>query len=48
MRVAADSYLFEMIHGELADVVGRDHVSTTESDKIAYSCDYYWITRDVG
>ena len=43
MRVAADSYLFEMIYNELADVVGRDHVSTTESDRIAYSCDYYWI-----
>jgi alkyldihydroxyacetonephosphate synthase len=32
-----------MFYTELADVVGRDNVSTSESDKLAYSCDYYWI-----
>jgi len=43
MPVAAGSYLHEMIFSELADVVGPDNVSTSQSDKIAYSCDYYWI-----
>ena len=32
-----------MFYTELADVVGRENVSTSESDKLAYSCDYYWI-----
>lgn len=32
-----------MILSELADIAGLDNVSVRESDKIAYSCDYYWI-----
>ena len=43
MSVATDSYLQEMIFSELADVVGRENISISESDKLAYSCDYYWI-----
>jgi len=43
MRVSSDSYLHEMFFSELADVVGAENVSRSESDKIAYSCDYYWI-----
>ncbi|NLE37562.1 MAG: FAD-binding oxidoreductase, partial [Pirellulaceae bacterium] len=45
MTLARDSYQYEMVHGELADVVGPEHVSTSEADKIAYSCDYYWIAE---
>jgi alkyldihydroxyacetonephosphate synthase len=43
MLLRADSYQYEMLFTELADVVGAENVSTSESDKIAYSCDYYWI-----
>ncbi|MCL4854724.1 MAG: FAD-binding oxidoreductase, partial [Bryobacteraceae bacterium] len=38
-----DSYLSEFLYTELADVVGRENVSTSEADRIAYSCDYYWV-----
>jgi alkyldihydroxyacetonephosphate synthase len=43
MPVPIDSYLNEFLYSELADVVGPENVSTSQSDKIAYSCDYYWI-----
>jgi alkyldihydroxyacetonephosphate synthase len=43
MRVPAGSYVREIIFSELADAVGPQNVSTSQSDKIAYSCDYYWI-----
>lgn len=43
MPVPTDSYLNEFLYSELADVVGAENVSTSQSDKIAYSCDYYWI-----
>jgi alkyldihydroxyacetonephosphate synthase len=37
------SYMFDMILFELADIVGRENVSTRQADKIAYSVDYYWV-----
>ncbi len=43
MPVTAGSYLFAMVLGELVDAVGSENVSIRQSDKIAYSCDYYWI-----
>lgn len=43
MPVPADSYLHEFLFSELADVVGPENVSTSQSDKIAYSCDFFWI-----
>ncbi len=43
MPVPADSYLHEFLFSELADVVGSESVSTSQSDKIAYSCDFFWI-----
>ncbi len=36
-------YLNEFLYTELADVVGPENVSTSQADKIAYSCDYYWV-----
>ncbi len=41
----ADSYLHEMIFTELADVVGPENISTSQSDKIACSTDYYWTSE---
>ena len=43
MPVPTESYLNEFLYGELVDVVGPENVSASQSDKIAYSCDYYWI-----
>ena len=34
-----------MLASELASIVGRDNVSTRETDKLVYSCDYYWVPR---
>ncbi len=43
MSVSKTSYLREMMFSELADVVGPENISTRPADKIAYSCDYYWV-----
>ena len=43
MRIATDSYQNEILYSELADVVGRENVSTSQADKIAYSCDFFWL-----
>ena len=43
MPVSTDSYMHEFLYSELADVVGPENVSTSQSDKIAYSCDFFWI-----
>ena len=34
-----------MLTSELASIVGEGNVSTKETDKLAYSCDYYWVPR---
>jgi alkyldihydroxyacetonephosphate synthase len=36
---------FDMILSELADVVGEEHVSTRDSDKLAYSTDWSWMSQ---
>ena len=43
MKLNPDSYHFEMIYSELEYVVGEKNITTKLSDKITYSCDYYWI-----
>jgi len=43
MPISPASYLFEMVFSELEDAVGAENVSTREADKLAYSCDYYWV-----
>lgn len=45
MHIENDSYQCEFLFTELAGVVGREHVSTSAADKIAYSCDYYWVAE---
>ncbi len=45
MPLRAGSYMREMVFSELAEVVGVDNVSTREADRIAYSCDYYWVSE---
>ncbi|MDR1622989.1 MAG: FAD-binding oxidoreductase [Synergistaceae bacterium] len=38
-------FMPEMIRSELEDAVGRDYVSTSFSEKLAYGTDYYWVAR---
>lgn len=45
MKLAQNTYMFDMILFELKDAVGQDHVSTRASDKEAYSVDYFWIPQ---
>ena len=33
------------IYTELADIVGRDHITTSMVDKIAYSADFSWVSE---
>lgn len=35
----------EMIRSELAEVVGEEHISTRESDKLIYSTDWSWMPQ---
>ena len=35
----------EMIRSELEEVVGSDHISTAESDKLIYSTDWFWLPQ---
>ncbi len=52
----ADSYPprtfhYEMVRSELEEIVGADHISTRPSDKLIYSCDWFWppqMWRDRG
>ncbi len=37
------TYKHSMLHGELADAVGREFVSSDASDRLGHSIDYYWI-----
>jgi alkyldihydroxyacetonephosphate synthase len=34
-----------MLTSELANIVGGENISVRETDKVAYSCDNYWIPR---
>jgi alkyldihydroxyacetonephosphate synthase len=38
-------FLMEMIRSELAEIVGLDHISTKESDKLVYSSDWAWMPQ---
>ena len=39
------NYNEEMIRSELEEIVGRDHVSTAASDRLVYSCDWFWLPQ---
>lgn len=38
-------FMYDMIRSELEDIVGREHVSTKDADKMTYGVDYFWIPR---
>ena len=39
------SFMAEMILSELEDAVGRDHVSTSQVEKLAHGVDNFWLPR---
>ncbi|MBM3705189.1 MAG: FAD-binding oxidoreductase [Actinobacteria bacterium] len=45
MRFDEDTYMYHMILHELQDILGDQGVSTSESDRVAYSVDYYWVSE---
>ena len=44
-RSDAPSFNEEMVRSELEEIVGADHVSTEESDRLVYSCDWFWLPQ---
>src|SRR5919109_3584160 len=44
-RQAAGRYHQEMVRSELEAVVGIDHVSMEEADRLIYSCDWFWANQ---
>ena len=45
VKLNNESYLFDMILFELKDIVGIENVSTSTSDKISYSVDFFWVSE---
>ena len=41
----SDQFLIEMIRSELAEIIGEEHVSVAESDKLVYSTDWSWMPQ---
>ena len=39
------AFMVDMIRSELEDAVGTKNVSISESDKLSYGVDYYWVAR---
>lgn len=39
------SFMFDMIRFELEDAVGKENVSTNQSEIHTYSVDYFWLSR---
>jgi alkyldihydroxyacetonephosphate synthase len=39
------AFMTDMIRMELEDAVGRENVSTVQSERLAYGVDYFWIGR---
>src|ERR1700704_2941992 len=38
-------YHFDMVVSELVDILGDEHVSTRETDKLVYSTDWWWVPQ---
>ncbi|MBR2434672.1 MAG: FAD-dependent oxidoreductase, partial [Lentisphaeria bacterium] len=43
MLPGKNSYMYEMIHTELLDVLGKEFVGVRDVDRFGHSVDYYWI-----
>lgn len=42
---SARGLALEMVHTELADIVGEEHVSTRATDKLVYATDWSWMSQ---
>ena len=42
---APDRLRFEMIRSELEEIVGPEHITTRDSDRLVYSCDWFWLPQ---
>ena len=40
-------FMNEFIRSELEDAVGRENVSSSRGEKLAYATDYFWVSRMV-
>ena len=40
-----DRLRFEMIRSELEEVVGPQYITTKDSDRLVYSCDWFWLPQ---
>jgi alkyldihydroxyacetonephosphate synthase len=38
-------FMGEMVRSELEDAVGRDNISVSSGEKLAYGTDYFWVSR---
>ncbi len=41
----SNGFMFEMILSEFEDIVGKEYVSISKSEKTIYGVDYFWISR---
>jgi alkyldihydroxyacetonephosphate synthase len=39
------SLQYEMIRSELEEIVGEEHISTRESDRLVYATDWFWLPQ---
>jgi alkyldihydroxyacetonephosphate synthase len=44
-RYRPGKFHLEMVRSELEEVVGSEHISTEESDRLIYSCDWFWVPQ---
>lgn len=45
VRFAPGRFHYEMIRSELEEVVGAEHISTEEADRLIYSFDWFWASQ---
>ena len=45
MILSQEGYPSVMLTSGLASIVGDENISVRETDKVAYSCDNYWVPR---
>ncbi|HWV58471.1 MAG TPA: FAD-binding oxidoreductase [Longimicrobiales bacterium] len=43
--VRTSRFHYEMVRSELEEVVGVDHISTEDADRLIYSCDWFWAPQ---
>lgn len=44
-HLAPSRFHHEMVRSELEEVVGANHITTDEADRLVYSCDWFWANQ---